>query len=159
MLGGVSWCWAVFIPQAAVESKNGLGLFFVFVVVVVFCVCRFCSLEFGPRCLSPFVIFNNCVMRLFFPLLHQENGSPKRFHDNRKSQWTWNYSVVYFSHSLLSRVLHTPKILICILFSSPPPFGSWLRLDACAGWNSCILVSITWINACNCKKKTQIGDR
>ena len=62
------------------------------------------------------------------------------------------------SHSLLSRALHTPKLLICILFSSPPPFGSWLRLDACAGWNSGFLVSITWFNACNCTKKTQFGN-
>ena len=55
--------------------------------------------------------------------------------------------------------VRTPKILICILISSPHHLVVDSELDACAGWNSGFLVSITWFNACNCKKKTQFGDR
>ena len=33
------------------------------------------------------------------------------------------------------------------------------ELDGCVGWNSSFLVSITWLNACNCKKNNQFGKR
>ena len=87
---------------------------------------------------------------------HSQAARPNDSMTIRTYQWTWNYSIVFH---IVCCPVHTPKLRICILFSSPPPLVVDSELDACAGWNSGFLVSITWFNACNCKKKTQFGDR
>ena len=69
------------------------------------------------------------ALEVFFLLLSTTAARLQHFHDNRKSQRTWNYSVVYFPPSLLSRAhaqnsdLHF--VLVTLVVDS--------ELAACAG--------------------------
>ena len=63
------------------------------------------------------------ALEVFFPLLSTTAARLQHFHDNSKSQRTWNYNyVVYFSHTLLSRAHAQNSDLHFDLVTSP--FGS-----------------------------------